>query len=203
MPMHAEPATDLVVLLDRAGHAVGTHARATVHHGQTPLHLAFSCYAVDPDRRLLVTRRALGKVTFPGLWTNTVCGHPAPGESLFDAVRRRAADELGLAVPELRLLLPGYTYRATMDGIVEHEWCPVLLAPLRENVRCSPAPLEVDQTRWLPWTEVVALAQDPPPQWSPWAMEQVRLLERLGPDPLAWQPGEPDLLPPVLREVQP
>lgn len=203
MPAHAETAFDLVVLLDREGHAVGTQPRATVHHADTPLHLAFSCYAVDPDQRLLVTRRASEKTTFPGLWTNTVCGHPAPGESLSPAVRRRAADELGLTVQELRLLLPRYTYRAEMDGVVEYEWCPVLLAPVREDVMCTPAASEVGETAWLPWREVVSLAQDPPPDWSPWAMEQVRLLDALGPDPLAWQPGDPALLPPALSERPP
>ncbi len=193
--------TDLVVLLDPGGHAIGSLPRATVHHADTPLHLAFSCYAVDPDQRLLVSRRAVDKLTFPGLWTNTLCGHPAPGESLSAAVRRRAADELGLTVQELRLLLPGYAYRAEMNGIVENEWCPVVLAPVREDVVCTPAPAEVDQVRWVPWAEVVALAADPPPDWSPWAMEQIRLLDALGPDPLAWRPGDPALLPPAVRDA--
>lgn len=202
MSVHDEPDVDLVVLLDQDGHAVGTQPRATVHHDRTPLHLAFSCYAIDPDQRLLVTRRASSKATFPGLWTNTVCGHPAPGESLSSAVRRRAADEIGLAVPELRLVLPRYMYRAQMDGIVEHEWCPVLLAPVPGHASCAPSADEVDETAWLPWPEVLGLAQDPPPHWSPWAMEQVRLLDALGPDPLAWQPADPALLPPALRNPE-
>lgn len=203
MTAHAHDGFDLVVLLDRVGRAVGTQPRATVHHADTPLHLAFSCYAVDPDQRLLVTRRAVDKATFPGLWTNTVCGHPAPGESLPQAVRRRAADELGLTVQELRLLLPRYTYRAEMAGIVEHEWCPVLLAPVRGDVMCTPSAAEVEDFAWVPWSEMIELAQDPPPQWSPWAMEQVRLLDELGPDPLAWQPADPSLLPAALHEPPP
>jgi isopentenyl-diphosphate delta-isomerase len=192
-------ADDLVVLLDPRGNAIGTAPRTGVHHRDTPLHLAFSCYAVDPDQRLLVTRRAHDKATFPGLWTNTVCGHPAPGESLTDAVRRRAADELGLTIQELRLMLPTYTYRAEMEEVVEYEWCPVLLAPVRADAVCTPSPAEVDQVAWIPWDRIVALAQDPPPQWSPWAMEQVRLLHTLGPDPLAWPPADAALLPPALR----
>ena len=164
-----------VVLLDERGQPIGVADKATVHHAATPLHLAFSCYVFDDAGAVLVTRRALHKPTWPGAWTNSVCGHPGPGEDLRDAVRRRARDELGLRLTGIRIALPQFRYRAVMpDGTVENEICPVYLARTADPVR--PEPAEVDDFTWVPWTEFRASVLDGSREVSPWCVEQVRLL---------------------------
>src|ERR671938_2202150 len=92
---------ELIVLLDDDGTALGPMPKPLVHHGETPLHRAFSAYLFDGAGRLLITRRAEGKATFPGMWTNTVCGHPGPGETDAAAIARRARFELGLRVSDV------------------------------------------------------------------------------------------------------
>jgi isopentenyl-diphosphate delta-isomerase len=194
-------ASELVVLLDPAGRAVGTAAKAGVHHADTPLHLAFSCYVLDPQGRLLVTRRALGKTTFPALWTNSLCGHPAPGETLVDAVCRRARDELGLHIraAQVELVLPEFGYRAEMDGVVEHELCPVLVARVDRGPDLRLERAEVAASDWMPWLRFAGAVLAQEPGWSPWCRQQVRLLHDLGPDPGDWPVGQARRLPPAAR----
>jgi isopentenyl-diphosphate Delta-isomerase len=168
---------ELVVLVDDDGNPVGTAEKSAVHGAHTPRHLAFSCYGFDGQGRLLVTRRALDKVTFPGVRTNTCCGHPAPGEALEDAVRRRLGHELGLVVTDLRLLLPEFAYRATANGIEENELCPVFAGTLVGTPH--PRPGEVESCEWWTWERFVAAAADPESDISPWARLQAPLLDGL------------------------
>jgi isopentenyl-diphosphate Delta-isomerase len=168
--------TDEVVLLDDAGRPVGTAPRATVHTADTPLHLAFSCHLHDAQGRVLLTRRALVKRTWPGVWTNSFCGHPRPGEELADAVHRHARSELGLEVHDIRPLLPDFRYRAVdAAGTVENEVCPVFTA--RTTQTPAPDPGEVMELVWVAPDQLRAAARVAPWALSPWLLEQLEQLE--------------------------
>jgi isopentenyl-diphosphate delta-isomerase len=191
--------SEQVVLLDEDGNAVGTAAKAEVHGLDTPLHLAFSCYVFDTEGRLLVTQRALDKPTFGGVWTNTACGHPGPGEPVGEAVRRRVGQELGLELGELTLVLPRFRYRAVVEsgphaGTVENEMCPVFVATAAGDP--TPDRAEVEAWEWVPWAEfrddVLAGRRDV----SQWCREQVAALPE---EPLAAEAAEPAQLPPAAR----
>jgi len=164
---------DLVVLLDPDGRPAGTARKGDVHAAPAPYHLAFSCYAFGPDARLLVTRRAHAKRTWPGVWTNTCCGHPAPGEDPETAVRRRLRDELGASPSDLVLALPDFSYRVRDGEVEEHELCPVYLARVGRDVSADPG--EVADTAWWAWPDFVAAAGRDG-QVSPWSRLQVPLL---------------------------
>jgi len=190
----ADPTVGTVVLLDDDGHAVGTADKRAVHHADTPLHLAFSCYVLDEEGRVLVTRRARSKPTFPGVWTNSCCGHPAPGEDIEESVVRRVEQELGLALTGVRLVLPRFRYLAVMaNGVKEFEICPVFVATSAGDVQADPR--EVEEHRWEPWPEFrasVLAGRDV----SSWCREQVAEL----PADLASAPGRPRTeLPPAAR----
>ncbi|HEX2313898.1 MAG TPA: isopentenyl-diphosphate Delta-isomerase [Thermomonospora sp.] len=185
-----------IVLLNAAGEAIGTAPKASSHHRDTPYHLAFSCYVTDDAGRVLITRRALDKATFPGVWTNTCCGHPAPGEGLRAAVTRRLETELGLTVDGLTLVLPEFDYRAVAsDGVVEYERCPVVRAHWRGGRSPEPNPVEVADAVWRSWEECLELTRHP--DASPWYRLQMAELAPLGP-PAAWPAADPSRLPPAL-----
>ncbi len=170
---------DQVVLLAEDGTPAGAAPRATVHTDDTPLHLAFSCYVTDQHGRLLLTRRALSKRTWPGVWTNSFCGHPRPGEQMADAITRYAELELGLEVRDVRPVLPDFRYRAIdASGVVENEICPVHVATSDEEPR--PNPDEVMEYRWVAPEEAVRTVEVAPWALSPWMVTQVPLLVASG-----------------------
>ena len=192
-----------VVLLDESGNAVGTMPKREVHHERTPLHLAFSCYVFDgldglghPAPRLLLTRRALHKPTWPGVWTNSFCGHPAPGEDLVAGVHRRAEQELGVTLTSLQLVLPAFRYTATMaNGVRENELCPVFVATTTGPAR--PDPAEVEDHTWEDWPAFRETVLAGHRTVSPWCVEQVAALAAVEELPGRFTPGSDLDLPPA------
>jgi len=166
-----------VVLVDDQGKPIGTAAKRTVHHSHTPLHLAFSCYVFNKNGELLVTRRAENKKVWPGVWTNSVCGHPAPNERMVAAIKRRLDHELGMKARNFEAILPKYRYTTPpFYGIIENEFCPVYFA--RTSDEPNPNPKEVADFRWTTWDRFVeATAADSNEEYSWWCKDQIKQLK--------------------------
>lgn len=163
-----------VVLVDEQNNEIGTADKDTVHTTNTPFHRAFSLFLFNSRKELLITQRAERKKTFPGVWTNTVCGHPGPGETEAEAAKRRLKDELGLKVDEVQLVGP-YRYRfADKNGIVENELCPVYIA--YSDIDPKPNLDEVTAWKWMPWAEFRDGIISHPEVYSPWSVEEARLV---------------------------
>ncbi|MBT5167344.1 MAG: isopentenyl-diphosphate Delta-isomerase [Opitutales bacterium] len=167
-----------VVLLDLDGNPIGTMDKRSVHTANTPLHSAFSIFLFDGKGNMLSQQRAHSKKTWPGIWSNACCGHPASGESHLDAAHRRLEQELGLTQIELMNALPNFRYRAELDGIVENEICPVFIGQC--SVEPTPNPKEVAATEWIPWKTFAdsckGLTQTRFDSFSPWSHLEGQLL---------------------------
>lgn len=160
-----------MVLLSDSGEPIGSQSKALVHTTDTALHLAFSCHLFNDQGQVLVTRRALSKITWPGVWTNSFCGHPQPGEDPLDAIRRHAEVELGCKIKDLQIQLPNFRYRAVdASGIVENEICPVYTARLVGELQPNPA--EVMDWQWVNPQDLAQSVDATPWAFSPWLVEQ-------------------------------
>jgi isopentenyl-diphosphate delta-isomerase len=170
---------ELIVLVNEEGEPTGTSEKLSSHHADTPLHLGFSCYVFDADGRFLATRRSTTKAVWPGVWTNSVCGHPAPGETFTAAIERRLVHELGMTAGGIEVVVPDYTYRTPpFRGIVEHEFCPVFVARAESEPRPNRA--EVATHRWMRWQDfVVAARSDTADVFSWWCKDQLSELAGL------------------------
>lgn len=170
-----------IVLLDEDLRQIGSAAKIASHHLHTPLHLAFSCYIFNDQNQLLVTQRAHSKHVWPSVWTNSVCGHPAPNESLTRAIERRAKYELGISrLVQIECMLPDYRYTTpAMNGVIENEFCPVHVARLPDISDTELNPEEVEEYRWVDWDEYILDIKHKPDKYSYWTKQQAPLLNDL------------------------
>lgn len=173
--MTLQQTTERVVLVTDDCEPIGSADKATVHSTVTPLHLAFSCHVYNSAGDILITRRSIEKLTWPGVWTNSFCGHPAPHELMVEAINRRAYFELGITVASLTPLLPKFRYRAVdASGIVENEICPVFSAETIDTV--LPNPHEIAEFAWIPPDRLRAAVTAAPFAFSPWLVMQLQQL---------------------------
>ncbi|EJH4512473.1 isopentenyl-diphosphate Delta-isomerase [Salmonella enterica subsp. enterica serovar Infantis] len=160
-----------VVLLDEQDKPSGTLEKYAAHTLNTPLHLAFSCWLFNEDGQLLVTRRSLNKKAWPGVWTNSVCGHPQQGETTEEAIIRRCRFELGVEITDLTPVYPHFSYRATdPNGIVENEVCPVFAARATSVLQVNSE--EVMDYQWSEFNSVWKSLLATPWAFSPWMVMQ-------------------------------
>lgn len=169
------PLTELVVLVDDHNHVLGTAPKATVHGRTTPLHRGFSLFVFNARGDVLLQQRALHKLTWPGAWSNSCCGHPALEENAVAAASRRARYELGLALINAVEIAP-YRYRFTKNGIEENEICPLVAATTLDVARINPE--EVAATRWVNWQAFCQEITRHPGRYSDWCEEEVGVLAR-------------------------
>ncbi|MFD5118610.1 isopentenyl-diphosphate Delta-isomerase [Streptomyces sp. NPDC058385] len=164
----------LLELVDEDGRTIGTAEKLSAHQAPGQLHRAFSVFLFDEQGRLLLQQRALGKYHSPGVWSNTCCGHPYPGEAPFAAAARRTFEELGVS-PSL-LAEAGtvrYNHPDPDSGLVEQEFNHLFVGMVQAPLR--PDPSEVGGTAYVTAEELaVRHAQGPFSAWFMTVLDAAR-----------------------------
>lgn len=144
---------DEIVLVDPEDRATGVAPKGMVHLLGLR-HRAFSILLRDDSGRVLLQRRAPDKYHSGGLWANSCCGHPRPGESTHEAAVRRLYEELGVRAA---LSHAGtFTYRATVGRtMIEHEIDHVFVGSSVGEITADPKEISA-----IAWTSVDELASD-------------------------------------------
>lgn len=153
-----------VTVVDVNDNEMGAGRKTGVHR-QGRLHRAFSVFVVNPRDMLLLQKRAETKYHSGGLWTNTCCGHPRPGEPTMDAAQRRLREEMGIDC-QLREIF-SFTYRIQItDSLFEHEYDHVFLGEFAGDP--APNPAEVCDWQWIDAGELRASMEDNPRIYTYW-----------------------------------
>ncbi len=168
--------SERVILVDAKDTPIGTADKLEAHRSGG-LHRAFSAFVFNDRGELLLQRRAEGKYHSGGLWSNTCCSHPRPGEETEPAARRRLMEEMGFSCP--LETVTAMVYRAQVGGgLVEHEYDHLLVG--RWNGRPSPDPEEVEDWRWADMDELRDEVARHPRRFTYWFRVALLELEERG-----------------------
>ena len=139
-----------VILVDEHDKVIGEMEKIRAHQLGV-LHRAFSVFVLNSKGEMLMQQRALSKYHSGGLWNNTCCSHPRPGEDTLAAAKRRLKEEMGM---ELELKeLGSFIYKTSKktvgfeDGLTEHEYDHVFTAISDQDPVINKE--EVEDFKWM------------------------------------------------------
>lgn len=154
----------MVILVDEKDRATGCMEKIEAHR-KALLHRAFSVLIFNSNGEMLIQQRALDKYHSPGLWTNTCCSHPCPGEKAREGAQRRLKEEMGME-EELTFLFK-FIYKAPFEnGLTEHEMDHVFIG--RSDILPEINPSEAAAYRYMTLEEIRKDMQENPRKYTVW-----------------------------------
>ena len=166
-----------VILVDKNDVQIGTMEKMEAHK-RGLLHRAFSIFIFNSNGEFLLQQRAPNKYHNGGLWTNTCCSHPLPGENVLKAAYRRLSEEMGF----ITSLSPAFNfiYNATFDnGLTEHEFDHVFTGIYEGEIKADKT--EVSDYCYKKLKDIDDSLQTHPQKYTEWfkiALPQIKLFHK-------------------------
>ncbi len=153
-----------VILVDQTDQVIGSMEKLEAHE-KGILHRAFSVFIFNSKNELLMQQRALTKYHSAGLWTNSCCSHPRPGELILDAANRRMLEEMGMRVELTHKT--SFIYKAVFDnGLTEHELDHIFIG--HSDLQPQINPEEVNASAWESLSTIKDSITQKPEQYTAW-----------------------------------
>ncbi|MBK6284436.1 MAG: isopentenyl-diphosphate Delta-isomerase [Draconibacterium sp.] len=158
---------DYVILVDENDNEIGAMQKMEAHQ-KALLHRAISVFICNLNGEWLLHKRASKKYHSNGLWTNTSCSHPFPGESNLDAANRRLMEEMGLKTDLVEIF--SFTYKEPLDNeLTEYELDHVFFGITDDKPVINPD--EVDDWKYIPFNELEADIKKNPGNYTVWFLK--------------------------------
>ncbi len=152
-----------VILVDENNRKIKEGDKMNVHKS-AKLHRAFSVVIFNSKKEMLLQKRASGKYHCGGLWTNTCCSHPRPGEKTKTAAKRRLKEEMGFETPLHKVF--SFIYKEKVGELTEHEFDYVFVGSYDGEVK--PNKREVEDYKYLSLDEIKRDIKKNPSHYTPW-----------------------------------
>jgi len=168
---------EFVILVDENDNPIGTEEKVKCHLPNGKLHRAFTALLFDKNGRLVLTRRAKGKMLWPEDWDGTFASHPRESETYVSSGERRMPEELGI---EGKLdYLHKFEYHVPYKDVgSENEICGTLIGVIDENTELKEIEGEIDEIKWISAEELISEIKTDPKIYCPWMLIALDLLEK-------------------------
>ncbi len=155
---------EMIILVDENDNDIGNISK-TEAHAKGLLHRAISVFIFNDKGELLLQKRAKIKYHSAGLWTNTCCSHPSPGESTLNAAIRRLDQEMKIVTP-LNYKC-SFQYKSVYNnGLIENEIDHVFYGTT--NQIPVPDPKEVSDWKYIKPDQLILEVNSNPELFTSW-----------------------------------
>lgn len=171
-------AEESVVLVDELDHAIGEIEKMEAHR-KGILHRAISVLVFNNRNEFMLQQRSLTKYHSPGLWTNTCCSHPRPGEQTAMAAHRRLKEEMGFECQLNKSF--DFLYKADVENeLIEHEFDHVYIGYYDRDPVINPE--EANAFKWMHAKDLLQDIRSNPSSYTVWFRIIMEKLEERMPE---------------------